>query len=54
MFSMIIFKTEPDGNEFHAWSPELFGCHTHGKTERKALSNLKDAVELYLEECTNS
>jgi predicted RNase H-like HicB family nuclease len=46
---MITFKIEPDGNEFHAWSPELPGCHTHGKTVAEAMRNLKDAVQLYLE-----
>ena len=43
------FKIERDGPEFHAWSPELPGCHTHGKTVNKALENLKDAVQLYLD-----
>lgn len=46
---MINFKIEPDGDEFHAWAPELPGCHTHGKTVREAMMNLKDAVQLYLE-----
>ena len=40
----LTFKIERDGNEFHAWSPELEGCHTHGSTVNKALENLKDAV----------
>ena len=43
------FKVEKDGDEFHAWCPELPGCHTHGKTKHQALENLKDAVQLYLE-----
>lgn len=42
------FKVEKDGVEFHAWSPELPGCHTHGRTVNEALENLKDAVQLYL------
>ncbi len=46
---MITFKIEPDGNEFHAWAPELPGCHTHGKTISEAMQNLKDAVQLYLD-----
>jgi len=46
---MITFKIEKDENEFHAWSPELPGCHTHGRTVDEALRNLKDAVYLYLE-----
>ncbi len=46
--SVLSFKIEKDGKEFHAWCPELKGCHTHGKTVPKALENLKDAVQLYL------
>lgn len=46
---MVTFKLEKDGNEFHAWSPELPGCHTHGATISEAMMNLKDAVQLYLE-----
>ncbi len=46
---MLTFKIEPDGDEFHAWIPELPGCHTHGKTVAEATENLKDAMRLYLE-----
>jgi len=46
---MITFEIERDGTEFHAWSPELPGCHTHGRTVKEALRNLKDAAGLYLE-----
>ena len=45
----LTFKIEKDGKEFHAWCPELEGCHTHGQTVNKALENLKDAVQLYLD-----
>ncbi len=43
------FKIEKDGEQFHAWCPELAGCHTHGKTPSVALENLKDAIQLYLD-----
>ena len=43
------FKIEKDGEQFHAWCPELPGCHTHGKTPSVALENLKDAIQLYLD-----
>jgi len=46
---MLTFKIEQDGEEFHAWAPELPGCHTHGRTVAEAMQNLKDAVQLYLE-----
>jgi predicted RNase H-like HicB family nuclease len=47
---MVTFRIEPDGDEFHAWSPELPGVHTHGATRTQALKNLKDAVRLYLDD----
>lgn len=46
---MLTCKIEPDGKEFHAWIPELPGCHTHGETVSEAMKNLKDAMILYLE-----
>ncbi len=45
----ISIKIEKDGNEFHAWCPELPGCHTHGKSVPETLQHLKEAVQLYLE-----
>lgn len=47
---MVTFRIEPDGKEFHAWSPELPGVHTHGTSRAVALKNLKNAVQLYLED----
>jgi predicted RNase H-like HicB family nuclease len=47
---MVTFRIEPDGKEFHAWSPELKGVHTHGTTRAIALKNLRDAVRLYLDD----
>jgi predicted RNase H-like HicB family nuclease len=47
---MIQFKIEKDEIGFHAWSPELPGCHTHGETQELAMHNLKDAIVLYLED----
>lgn len=49
MENLISFKIEPDGYEFHAWCPELKGCHTHGKTQNEAIENLRDAIHLYLD-----
>lgn len=43
------FEIERDGKQFHTWCPELPGCHSHGKTVKEALENLKDAVQLYLD-----
>ncbi len=45
----ITFEIEKDGQEYHTWSPELPGCHSHGKTVKEAISNLNNAIQLYLE-----
>ena len=47
---MVTFKLEKDTKGYHAWSPELPGCHTFGNTRAEALVNLKDAVRLYLDD----
>ena len=46
----ITFKLEKDGKKWHAFCPELKGCHTFGATKESALKNLKDAAMLYLED----
>lgn len=48
-YSMISFKVEKDGKKFHAFCPELTGCHTFGDSPEEALKNLKNAVSLYLD-----
>ncbi|MEK6953949.1 MAG: type II toxin-antitoxin system HicB family antitoxin [Candidatus Micrarchaeota archaeon] len=45
-FPVIIQKEQ---NEYVAYCPSV-GVTTQGKTVEKALSNIKEAVELYLEE----
>lgn len=47
---MLSFKIEKDGEKFHAFCPELKGCHTFGKTPEEALRNLKSAISLYLDD----
>lgn len=34
---------------YASYCPELPGCASCGKTEKEALENLKEAIELYLE-----
>lgn len=46
----ITFKLEKDGKKWHAYCPELDGCHTFGSTKEEALKMLKDAVMLYMED----
>ena len=40
---------EKDDNGFYAWCPELKGCQSQGATLEEAISNIKEAIELYLE-----
>jgi len=47
---MLTFRLEKDGGQYHAFCPELKGCHTFGGTPDQALKNLKDAVSLYLDD----
>ena len=40
-----------DGRKaYHAYCPALKGCHTWGHTYGEALSNIREAVELYVED----
>lgn len=48
--SGLTIKIEKDENEFHAWCPQLPGCHTHGKTVNSASKYLKEAMSLYIED----
>ena len=34
---------------YFAFCPELKGCHSQGDTLEEAISNIKEAAELYLE-----
>jgi predicted RNase H-like HicB family nuclease len=40
---------EKDEHGYYAYSPELEGCQTQGGTLEEVLSNIKEAIELYLE-----
>jgi predicted RNase H-like HicB family nuclease len=40
---------ERDENGYYAFSPELEGCQSQGDTFEEALSNIREAVELYFE-----
>lgn len=40
-----------DGNKaYHAYCPALRGCHTWGHRPEEALTNIQEAVELYVED----
>jgi predicted RNase H-like HicB family nuclease len=43
----IVIKKNEHG--YYAYSPELEGCQTQGDTLEEVLSNIREAVELYLD-----
>lgn len=44
-----VFQEETDGG-FSVWVPDLPGCTSQGETIEEALENIKEAIELYLED----
>jgi len=44
----ILLRKEPEGG-FTVTVPTLQGCITYGETTEEALSNAKEAIELYIE-----
>ena len=43
-------KFEDGRKAYHAYCPALKGCHTWGHTYQEALVNVREAVELYVED----
>ena len=43
-------QLENGDRAYHAYCPALKGCHTWGHTHSEALSNLREAVELFVED----
>lgn len=46
----VILEQEPDGG-FVASIPALPGCVSQGDSREEALSNIREAAELYIEDC---
>ena len=44
-----VFQEEKEGG-FSVWVPDLPGCASQGGTFEEALGNIKEAIELYLED----
>jgi len=44
---------EQDNYGYYAFAPELEGCQTQGETLEEVMSNMQEAVELYLETLTS-
>lgn len=47
---ILTFKIESDQDQWHAYCPELPGCHSFGATPEEAIKNLKNAVQIYIED----
>jgi predicted RNase H-like HicB family nuclease len=45
----VVFQEETKGG-FSVWVPDLPGCASQGETIEEALENIKEAIELYLED----
>lgn len=44
-----------DGRKaYHAYCPALKGCHTWGHTYEEALVNVREAIELYVDDLVDS
>ncbi len=49
----VVLEQEPDEG-FVASVPALPGCVSQGDTREQALRNIREAIELYLEDCRES
>ena len=45
----VIFQEESSGG-YSAWVPDLGGCASQGETIEETIENIKEAIELYLED----
>jgi len=48
-----IFEREKDGG-YSVWVPDLPGCCSQGNTVEEAIENVKEAIELYLEDADDN
>ena len=45
----VVVEYDNEVNSYSAYCPELPGCTSCGDTEKEALDNINEAIELYLE-----
>jgi len=52
VFQVVVEEDQfTDGRRaYHAYCPALKGCHTWGQTQSEALANIREAIELYVED----
>lgn len=46
-----VFEKEKDGG-YSVWVPDLPGCSSQGDSLNEAIENIKESIELYLEDAT--
>ncbi len=49
----VVLEQEPDGG-YVASVPALPGCGSRGDTRAESLSNIREAIELYVDDCRAS
>lgn len=47
----VVLERDTEGG-FHAFCPALKGCHSEGDSVDEAVSNVREAIEVYLESLT--
>jgi predicted RNase H-like HicB family nuclease len=45
----VILEPDAETGDWAVWCPELPGCTSAGETEEEALTNIREAIELYLQ-----
>jgi predicted RNase H-like HicB family nuclease len=45
----VILEPDPETGDWAVWCPELPGCASAGETEAEAITNIREAIELYLQ-----
>ena len=45
----VVLEPDLETSEWAIWCPELPGCISAGITQEEALSNIREAIELYLQ-----
>jgi predicted RNase H-like HicB family nuclease len=49
----VVLEQEQDGG-YVASAPALPGCVSQGETRAEALSNIREAIEVYIEDCRDA
>ena len=53
MVYTVVLEQESDGG-YVASVPALAGCVSHGSSRAEALANIREAIELYVEDCRDA